>query len=57
MFDVALSTMAYADLDSQVWSVERQTWSLLNGTMTIFVGASSRNLPLATTLSVVDIGL
>lgn len=57
MLDVALSTVTYADIESQVWSVERQTWSLPNGTFTVFVGTSSRNLPLATTLSIVETSL
>lgn len=37
--------------DLSVWDVVAQQWSLQRGTYTLYVGASSRNLPLTGTLS------
>ena len=45
-------TFALTRRDLSTWNVELQQWALQQGAYPIFVGASSRNLPLAADLTI-----
>jgi beta-glucosidase len=44
-------TISVTNKDLAVWNTERQGWEILKGEYTLWVGSSSRNLPLSTKLS------
>ncbi|KAJ6787866.1 hypothetical protein PWT90_07154 [Aphanocladium album] len=46
------ASFALSRRDLSVWNVERQKWHLQPGTYTVWVGTSSRNLPLKQTLKI-----
>jgi len=45
-------TFTLADRDLSIWETNSHSWRLFNGTFTVYVGTSSRDLPLKQTLVV-----